>query len=61
MAGRPARPWRLLADVVDPDSGTDIQVATVKVLLNAAKGTIDQLGPKATAAGASWETHPDDF
>jgi hypothetical protein len=50
-----------LADALDPTSGTDIQVATVRIEVNAAKGALDQVGPKATAAGAAWETKPEDF
>jgi hypothetical protein len=50
-----------LAETVDPTSGADIQVASIHVELNAAKGALDQIGPKATAAGATWNAHPEDF
>ena len=51
----------LLADVIDPSSGTDIQVATIKVELNAAEGSLDEVGTKAEQAGAAWETYEEDF
>ena len=50
-----------LADAVDPTSGADIQVATIKVELNAARGSLDQLGAKAVAAEAHWEARAEDF
>ncbi|MGA3354895.1 MAG: DUF499 domain-containing protein [Acidimicrobiales bacterium] len=50
-----------LADVVDPTSGADIQVATIKVELNAAGGSLDRLGAKAAAADAHWEARAEDF
>jgi hypothetical protein len=50
-----------LADALDPTSGADIQVATVRIEVNAAKGALDQVAPKATAAGASWDTKPEEF
>ena len=50
-----------LADAVDPTSGADIQVASVKVELNAALGSLDQLGVKARAADAHWEARTEDF
>jgi hypothetical protein len=50
-----------LADVVDPTSGADIQVATITVELNAARGSLDQLSVKAAEANARWEARPEDF
>jgi hypothetical protein len=47
--------------VVDPTSGADIQVATIKVELNAAGGSLDRLGAKAAAADAHWEASAEDF
>ncbi len=56
--------WQLLslvADVIDPSSGTDVQVATIKIELNAAEGSLDEVGTKAEQAGATWETYDEDF
>lgn len=50
-----------LADVIDPTSGADVQVATIKIEINAAAGDLDQLGTKAREADATWESHPEDF
>ncbi|MHB8466243.1 MAG: DUF499 domain-containing protein [Acidimicrobiales bacterium] len=50
-----------LADAVDPTSGADIQVANIHIELNAAKGSLDQIGSKATAASATWDIRPEDF
>lgn len=50
-----------LADVIDPTSGKDVQVVTIKVELNAAAGTLDGAEEKARAAGASWAAHREDF
>jgi hypothetical protein len=51
----------LLADVIDPSSGADVQVATIKIELNAAAGSLDEIGTKAVQAGATWETYDEDF
>ena len=50
-----------LADVIDPTSGADVQVATIKIEINAAAGDLDQLGSKAQEAGAAWDAHSEDF
>lgn len=50
-----------LADVLDPTSGADVQVATIKVELNAAAGDLDQLASKAKEAGAAWGERSEDF
>jgi hypothetical protein len=51
----------LLADAMDPSSGADIQVATLKIELNAAEGSLDEVGTKAEQAGANWDTYEEDF
>ena len=50
-----------LADVVDPTSGADLQVANIRIELNAAAGSLDQVGGKASLAGATWEIFEEDF
>jgi len=50
-----------LADVIDPTSGADVQVATIKVELNAAAGHLQELGAKAAGAGGKWEERTEDF
>lgn len=50
-----------LADVVDPTSGADVQVATIRVEINAAAGDLDGLGAKAAGADARWSVRPEDF
>lgn len=50
-----------LADVIDPTSGADVQVANIRIELNAAAGSLDQVAGKAATAGASWDTHEEDF
>jgi hypothetical protein len=52
----PPHSFSSLADVIDPTSGADVQVATIKVEINAAAGHLDQLASKArkrVPAGAS--------
>jgi hypothetical protein len=51
----------LLADAVDPSSGTDIQVAAIKVELTAAEGSLNEIGAKAEQAGATWDIYDEDF
>jgi hypothetical protein len=56
--------WQLLAqvaDVIDPTSGSDVQVATIKMELNAAAGALDDVATKARDAGASWAEREEDF
>jgi hypothetical protein len=56
--------WQLLAqvaDVIDPTSGSDVQVATIKMELNAAAGALDDVASKARDAGASWAEREEDF
>ncbi len=56
--------WQLLsqvADVIDPTSTRDVQVATVRIELNAASGALDEIEQKARQAGATWSTHEEDF
>lgn len=56
--------FQLLSDVanaVDPTSGADIQLASIKIELNAAAGSLDQLAVKAAETEAGWETHTEDF
>ncbi len=50
-----------LADVIDPSSGRDVQVATIKVELNAAAGALDTVETKAQQAGATWNEYEEDF
>ena len=50
-----------LADVIDPTSGKDVQVATIKIELNAAAGALDGAERKARAVGATWAAHDEDF
>ncbi len=50
-----------LTDVIDPSSGQDVQVATIKVELNAAVGALDSVEAKAEQAGATWREHEEDF
>jgi hypothetical protein len=50
-----------LANALDPSSGVDVQVASVQVELNAAKGVLGEVGARAAAAGASWSERPEDF
>lgn len=50
-----------LADVLDPSSGRDVQVVTIKIELNAAAGDIDQLASKAEDADADWSVCEEDF
>ena len=50
-----------LADVIDPTSGKDVQVATIKIELNAAVGALDSAERKARDAGATWAAHDEDF
>jgi hypothetical protein len=49
------------ADVIDPTSVADVQVATIKVEINAAAGHLDQLASKAKEAGAGWGEHSEDI
>lgn len=56
--------WQLLAqvaDVIDPTSGSDVQVATIRMELNAAAGALDDVATKARDAGASWAEREEDF
>jgi hypothetical protein len=58
------RLFRLLAeiaDVLEPTSGVDVQVATIRIDLNAAEGSLDHLQSKAEDAGATWEIRGEDF
>lgn len=50
-----------LADLIDPTSGKDVQVATIRVELNAAAGDLDSAEQKARAAGATWSAREEDF
>jgi len=50
-----------LADVIDPVSGRDVQVASIKVELNAAAGALEDVESKAHQAGARWSAHEEDF
>ena len=50
-----------LADIIEPTSGKDVQVATIKIELNAAAGALDSAEEKARAIGASWAAHEEDF
>ena len=50
-----------LADVIDPTSGADVQVATIEVELNAAAGHLKELGVKAKEAGGRWIERSEDF
>jgi hypothetical protein len=50
-----------LADVIEPTSAADVQVASISVELNAARGDLDQLASKARAAGAAWGERGEDF
>jgi Protein of unknown function (DUF499) len=50
-----------LADVVDPSSGRDVQVATIHVEINAAEGDLNEVKVKADQMGAVWSEHEEDF
>lgn len=50
-----------IADVVDPSSGKDVQVATIRVELNAAEGTLASAEEKARSLGATWVTRDEAF
>lgn len=50
-----------LSDVIDPASGKDVQVATIKIELNAAEGALRAVADRAEAAGATWQEHDEDF
>jgi hypothetical protein len=50
-----------LADVIEPTSGKDVQVATIRVEINAAAGALDGVEEKARALGASWAAREEDF
>lgn len=49
------------ANVMDPTSSADLQVVTIRVTLNAAAGSLEDVAAKATATGATWETRDEDF
>jgi hypothetical protein len=36
-------------------------VASIKIELTAAEGSLDEVGTKAEQAGATWETYDEDF
>ena len=50
-----------LADVIDSTSGADVQVATIRIELNAAAGVLGGAEEKAKQAGAGWSTREEDF
>jgi hypothetical protein len=50
-----------LADIVEPTSGKDVQVATIRFEINAAAGALANAEEKARAAGASWGVREEDF
>jgi hypothetical protein len=50
-----------LADALDPSSGIDVQVASIRIELNAAADSLTALRQKARASEADWEDHPEDF
>ena len=50
-----------LADIVEPTSGKDVQVATIQVEINAAEGALASAEEKAKTAGASWGVRAEDF
>ena len=50
-----------LADVIDPSSGKDVQVATIRLEINAAAGSLDNAAEKAREAGGIWDAHDEDF
>ena len=47
--------------MIDPTSGADVQVATIKIEINVGAGDLDQFGTKAREADATWESHAEDF
>lgn len=50
-----------LADVLDPSSGKDIQVANIAIEINAAEGALDDVAARALAAEANWVASEEDF
>ena len=50
-----------IADALDPTSRVDLQVANIRIELNAAAGDLDHLADKAGEAGAQWATFDEDF
>ena len=52
---------RAIADALDPTSRVDLQVANIRIELNAAAGDLDHLADKASEAGAEWSTSDEDF
>lgn len=66
LADRDARRklWQLLtelADVIEPTSGKDVQVASIRLELNAAAGSLDEAEELAKDVGATWAAHEEDF